>query len=273
MTTAIGFILYHPTADDCWNICEYTKLYKQVYCYRNSEIGLVTDILSASSNITLLGDCTNNGLSIACNALCCAAKVDGCDGVLLLDQDSRLDVEEISKLENEFIKHPDIAIVCPRIRYEGEDTNIEQLHPKIEYVRWCITSGSLFNLKYLDNPINFDFNYFIDRVDTDISKQLEIESLKILRVNDVILEQKLGDTVTVFGHIHYQHSPLRHYYISRNRLYFNRKYHINFFTSMQQVLRHLFEILMFENKKVSKLKMFTQGVIDYRQGKFGKIDL
>lgn len=60
---------------------------------------------------------------------------------------------------------------------------------------------------------------------------------KICRINNAILNQQLGNN---FKNGYATHSGIRHYYISRNRLYYNQKYKISNLISVLQFTKHFF---------------------------------
>ena len=85
-----------------------------------------------------------------------------------------------------------------------------------------------------------------------------------------VLNQKLGDDN---GSKHTSHNPIRHYYIFRNRFYYNKKFYSPFkriFLNVAQTIKHLGHVLWFESDKVTKIKMLTIAYMDYKSGRMGK---
>lgn len=82
--------------------------------------------------------------------------------------------------------------------------------------------------------------------------------LEIVRVNNSILYQQLGEEVNSSSKSYFSHSPLRCYYMTRNRFYYNKKYGISSFVSYLQTIKHVTLILRFESYDKNKLKMIKE---------------
>ncbi|MGD1816184.1 MAG: hypothetical protein ACPKNR_04040 [Pleomorphochaeta sp.] len=271
VSMAAGVVLYNPEEEDIENILKFANIYDFVFLYKNSELSDCDIIrLSQSNKIVFLGSGNNDGLSIACSSICNTAKDLGLDYVSIYDQDSRISAKSI-KILSEYVKNKinkeNVAIICPRIIVGN---NVIKNKTGCKVVDWCITSGSIINLNIFSNEIEFDNNYFIDRVDSDFCMNIRNLGFSIVLVNDAVLVQKLGLEKKVMGRKYSSHSALRHYYISRNRLYYNKKYSISRWISFLQMIKHLLEIIIFENDKRNKLRMFKEGLSDYKKNNMGK---
>ena len=271
-TIACGVVLFCPSISDIKNVLSYTNQFDWVIVYLNSPISNdLREMLEDTHNVVILGEGTNDGLSIACDRMCQWAKHEGVLYFLTFDQDSRIDEDSIARLTDYIATHQleKVGAVCPYIVLDGnKEKNINETID----VNWCITSGCLFDLNLYGNAVEFDKNYFIDRLDRDFCKQITDAGYRIVRVGNAVLHQKLGETIKVHGVEYSSHSALRHYYISRNRLYYNRKFRVPMHEGVLQMLKHLYEILMFEPQKKDKIKMFFMGIKHYRQGKLEKFN-
>ena len=125
----------------------------------------------------------------------------------------------------------------------------------------------MINLHNYNVRYRFDDNYFIDALDKDLCKQIINSNGVIKRINLAKLYQNLGE-ISVYGRM--EHKPFRHYYISRNRLYYNKKYHVNNLISFLQIIRHILLVFLNESDKLEKLKMIFLGISDYKDNKMGK---
>lgn len=270
MKKLCGIIVYHPSDDDISNIISYLLIFDGVIIYLNSELPQSHVSILQNDKVTILGNKQNEGLSIACDEICKEAKRKGFEFIMLLDQDSRINKQSVINIydyiENREVKNKNIGILCPYINY---GLNKEFQRGRTHAIEWCITSGSLINLSIYGNKVRFDHNYFIDRLDRDYCKQVIDCGYSIIRVENAILNQKLGDTIIVHGHCYSSHSAVRHYYIARNRLYYNRKFRVSFIISIGQTLRHFSEIMFYENNKLKKIKAFLGGIYDYFNKNFG----
>ena len=217
----------------------------------------------------MLGEDANKGLSYAFNKI-----IELCgeyDYLCTLDQDSIYTKEEICKLRTYLDKMPissKIGIVAPFIDYGTKPYTPSE---EAEHVDFVITSGSFVNLTMIrERNITFDENYFIDRVDADLCKQVKAMGYEIKIYHESVLHQRLGEETP---HSRSSHNPLRHYYMFRNRLYFNNKWYRGpkkWFMNVAQTIRHLWMILRFENDKCKKLHAFFEALTDYRNGRLGK---
>ena len=270
MKHACGIVLYNPSNNDIENVVYYSNIFNMVFLYCNSVLNDdVTQKINTINNICLLGSGNNDGLSIACEILCEAAKQNTCNYIMLFDQDSRMGESHIREMlkyaEENNIDSSKVAIFCPQIVLRENEPIIKSN----KFVDWCITSGSLIDLSVFNYGINFDKSYFIDRVDIDFCKQITLKGFKILNIGSVCLMQELGEHRKVFGMNHYEHSPIRHYYIARNRMYYNKKYGESRIVTLLQIVRQLFEIVFFEHNKIKKVTMVKTGIDDYRAGRMG----
>ena len=277
MRIACGITLYNPEKEDLDNILFYAGCFEKVYIYNNTvESNIIDYVMSRIrdyDNIMVISSGNNDGLSIACNELCKYSKKEGFEYIILFDQDTRMDEENIGILLNELkliSSNKKIAMYCPKmVNFDG---NEDQKKDK-EFVEWCITSGSVIDLSIFENPFVFDDNYFIDRVDRDYCKQVRDAGYKICKINSAVLYQQLGEERVVFGRKVSTHSRIRHYYIMRNRLYYNYKFYKKIeatILSFVQSIRHIVLILFCESEKTKKIGMCVKGIKDYMNKNMGK---
>lgn len=271
MKVACGIVLYNPSQYDVKNILKYIFYFDKVYIFDNSETEK-NKINILADNIEQIENIGNNGLSIAYDVMAKKALNDGFDYLITLDQDSKLDTETISKMiqaMDNYCDNDKIGIFCPEVFYNKKKV-IRSKENK--FVSWCISSGSMINLSLYNKVVFFDLNYFIDRVDKDFCKQIIDNGYHICQVADTELIQQLGESRKRFGLTVSTHSVLRHYYIARNRMYYNRKYNVCFLVTFLQLVKHLLRVLIFENDKVNKIKMIIKGIFDYHNNIMGKFN-
>ncbi|XZH20523.1 glycosyltransferase family 2 protein [Clostridium perfringens] len=240
------------------------------------------------SNITLIKLNENKGIAYALNK-----GIDYCidkeyDWIITLDHDSVLSDNMISKMLteynnlNDYIKEKTAMIVPKHI--EEKIYNLDYLEENIneskyEEVLTEITSGAMVKTQIYKEMGKYDNDLFIDSVDHDYCLFLNRKGFKVLRFKSAILKHNLGDTKyrKLFGikDIAYSnHSPLRRYYISRNRLYIWKKYKGEFDqwikSDKKTFIRELLMIAIFEENKIAKFKMTFLGIRDYLNNKKGK---
>lgn len=220
----------------------------------------------------------NMGVATALNRLCQRAMEDSYEWLLTLDQDSQPEPYLIDRLAThipEVYSRTDmVAILCPRI----EDVNMGRMYSAkthgSEYIKSCITAGSMLYLQSWQQVGGFDEALFIDGVDFDYCLRLRESGYKIMRVYDAILHQEIGKGKAINLGLHriaiMNHSPERLYYITRNYLTIGKRYHRQGYWTME-VSKRLGIVLLFENHKLRKLVCFLKGLIDYARGKMGAL--
>jgi rhamnosyltransferase len=225
------------------------------------------EILRLQNNkIKVISNKTNVGIAKALNiALEFADKFDY-DYLLTMDQDSYFDSKGCVVLLDGFIDD-NIAIVSPSL-LDVNSGNLNSVNDLFEKIFTTITSGSLCSVKILVNIGGFMNELFIDYVDIEICLRLQKKGFTILRSKDCILNHQLGESKVYsflgFNFISTNHYPLRRYYYARNKVFIYRKYLFSFsnfvIRDIFSFIKTVFIILVFENKKTSKLRMIVKGV-------------
>lgn len=281
---SIGIVFYYPTKEQVNKVKEYSKLVNKIYIYDNSE----NNDDEYAATVTNIKGCDyfshnlNDGIAKALNSLCQKSKLEGHNYILLLDQDSEFDLENISRLFEAVLEHQNkkIGVFAPEsVPIKSlEECNQQKLLKSqvgIHEVKWKITSGSVIDLNAWESVRGFDEDLFIDKVDYDYCINLKKKGLKTVVVNNSILFQFLGEPNG--GIINYsEHNYIRHYYIFRNRLYIYNKYDhkskkIKKMLALSlSIFRHIFIIAFLENDKLKKFKAIKLGYVDYKNNRLGK---
>lgn len=268
---ACGVVLYHPQIDKTISdIDRYSSIFDEVVLFDNTGIENVKikDKACSMSNVRYISEFDNMGLPYAYNKI--ISTLNGYDFLCALDQDSLYKDKEIRSMMNAIEKFPkDAAVVGPHVIYDSaiDFTKSKKFIRK----RYVITSGCFINLNYMrDCKISFDEQYFIDKFEVDLDMQFRRKGYSIYEYEDACLYQKLG---TVGKNGKTNHSPLRHYYLFRNRFYFNHKYFKapqRIIINTLQTIKHIAQIILFEESKLAKLKEFPIATADYLNGRTGK---
>lgn len=272
MKFCLGVIVYLPQKEHIENIIRMSEIGIDIYIYCNSDINYTF----IKDNIKVYGLGENKGLSFAYNYICNIAFESGFDYILLLDQDSKFSNLSIKQMCDIISANPEwkdnVGICAPNVIYNNKNASCQQA--RFDYVDFAISSGSFVNLSIFNKIKGFDMNFFIDRVDTDYCKQLLINDYKIVRINNVLLYQKLGDRQIEFIKTIYIHSQIRNYYIFRNRLYYYKKYNdyikYSSFKLLIGSIIQILEIIFFNDDKLKKLKILIRAYMDYKQNKMEK---
>lgn len=273
MRFAAAVILYNPKKIDIARVSEYIKSFDIVYLYDNSldNSSYYNELPLDRDNVIYNYNNKNDGLPVAYNTILNYLANEKIDYICTLDQDSEFSYEDICNMK-EYIEHgadDKIAIYAPLVQYaHRKDYEIKK--EEIKLCKWVITSGAFINLEILKkHEIKYDTNYFIDKFEIDLCKQLTNLGYKIVMYNRAILRQTLGE-INKQGYS--EHSVLRHYYLFRNRFYFNKKFYgipKRWSLNVLQTIRHFWEIIVREGEKGKKLGAFFEATKDYCVGKMG----
>lgn len=220
----------------------------------------------------------NMGVAKALNRLCQRATTDGYEWLLTLDQDSLPESHLIDHLAQHIPCHSrqasQLAILSPRI----EDVNMGRMYSKktqgSEYIKRCITAGSMINLVCWQEVGGFDDALFIDGVDFDYCLRIQQHGFKIMRIYRVCIHQEIGRGRAINMGARriaiMKHNPERMYYITRNYLAIGKRYHQQLSWALE-VLKRICIVVLFESHKLRNLTYFMKGIRDFERGKMGAL--
>lgn len=247
----------------------------------NNETINVLSKLAEEPQITLIKLENNMGIAYALNRGVAYAIKQGYQWILTLDHDSIVTKNMLNEMISVYSKLPnqkDIAMITPHhIEERHQDIIIDRLKA-YEFVLTEITSGALVKSEIYRDIKKYDEKLFIDLVDHEYCLELNRLGYKILKVNTACLIHNLGETerrnILGIKLSPTNHSSIRRYYMSRNRLYIWKKYYKYFpkwvLLDMRRAVSEFMKIILFEEQKIIKIKMITIGVMDYCKGQFGK---
>lgn len=225
-------------------------------------------IFSEFNNIEIIRNEENKGIAFALNQLCSYAYKQKFDCIITLDQDSLCSQNFVKEL---IVYYNDsIGIVCPRIDFIYDDNYcVSTTSPEGQKITACITSGSLTSLLAWKKCSGFDNWMFIDHVDDDFCMRLKLAGFYIVRANKAILYQRAGEMdyrrfpfgkrIRLFGY-----SPFRVYYITRNTLYYIKKYrkNVNILKECVKFIYCSFRMFIFEKNRFKVIPSFIKGFRD-----------
>ena len=232
----------------------------------------------------------NKGIASALNKGIKYSIEKGYNWILTLDHDSIITDNMIKNmltcyegLNNELKEK--VAMLVPvhveeKEYQNGSNINEEKASNSYIEVLTEITSGALTKAEIYKNVGMYDEKLFIDLVDHDYCLSLNKKGFKIIQVNNATLIHNLGESVrkSILGlkMIPTNHSPLRRYYMSRNRHYIWDKYKEDFpswvLTDKRRFITENLKIVLFEDNKIEKFKYIKRGIKDYRSNIFGKFN-
>lgn len=274
-------VLYFPDNNVFWNIRSYFDQVDLIILVDNSDqpaIDLVENFSGNDKVISIVNRC-NMGIAAALNIGAKEAIAHGCNLLLTMDQDSMATPEMVDLLKNGLSIHSDkpVAIVSP-FHLTTVSKIPDQSVPPFEDVDSVWTSGNILSLSAYQIVGPFKEDLFIDFVDHEYCLRLKRRGFRVIQSNRAILQHSIGNnlrkiTLASLALIASNHSPLRRYYITRNRLWVAKEYR-EFkrfcWTDRRRFLAELFTVMLFERQKIEKLKMVVRGYRDYRFGRMGK---
>lgn len=204
--------------------------------------------------------------------------------ILTMDHDSKATKNMIkvmldcySNLEEEFKEQ--IGSIFPVHIEPVKLKDCESADLGFKYVNYEIASGNLVKSDIFKKLSLFNEELFIDLVDTEFCLRLGENNIKMIQVLGAKLIHTLGDfkeLKTPFGKFTVSnHSPIRRYYITRNRLYVWDRYRSSnnplIEDDKKANLKEIVKLFLVESNKFKKMKMIVKAHKDYKKGIMGKI--
>lgn len=251
--------------------------------------------LQRGSSFKVIFNDTNQGIAKALNQGFTWAFDQGYSQIIAFDQDSHPSpgmLQTMLDIYSYYGGDRQLAVVAPNVvdttvniqaRYlrSRNDLLFERapcLGEVLENVSYVITSGSLYDLMAFQKIGPFRDDFFVDYVDTEYCLRAREKGYKIVVACQAQLHHRQGDRQKrdLWGSNHYPtfHSPLRWYYIGRNRVQMLKTYAIRFphwlFYEIVASIYTLIRMLLFETKKIAKLQALIRGTWDGVLGRMGK---
>ena len=213
----------------------------------------------------------------------------------VFDQDSQPSAGMVDEMLDVYEQHPGragLAIVAPSIYIPSSDNSLSFLQARgpffyrrarcsagrtLEDVTIVITSGALYSLNVYRQIGPFREDFFIDYVDTEYCLRAHRHGYNIVVACQARLEHQFGNQrerrlgpLTMHPSFH---SPLRWYYISRNRVPVTREYGVRFphwflYESLLNI-NGLARLVLFEDHKAAKFLGMALGAWDGLLGHLG----
>lgn len=270
----VGIVLYNPDIERLRNnidagLKQVDKVLLIDNCSKNIEE--VLSIYGNNNRIIIIQNRENKGIAYALNQIMQYAIKNMFDFFVTLDQDSVVKDNYFSAMLSRLQRNSNWAIACPQVK----DINLplknnEHGVVNISNAKETISSGCLIKTAIAKKIGGFDNRLFIDYVDVDFNERILLAGYKIIKINDAILYHELGQSEfhNLFGFkiLVDNHSEIRRYYITRNRLYYSKKYFgkKGYYKEMVKVLFSGVKILLFEKDKRKKIQSIKQGTKDVK---------
>lgn len=229
----------------------------------------------------------NQGLSLAMNEGLKQARGNGYPFVLLFDQDSQISADFVQAILAQHdqlaaaTKQP-IAAIGPRL----QDPETGRRTP-FRCFRWTrrsdaalagfdgvyetdflISSGSLIPVPVLDAVGDMKADYFIDNIDLEWCFRAKAKSYALYGTDKAVLFHRIGEASQnplVKSGILVQHSPLRSYYSTRNRIHLWRQPYAPLDWKMRDRVRFVLKslwLVFFTSRRREYWQQIRRGIRD-----------
>lgn len=270
-------ILYHPDQDLENRISSYLHQVEKLYLIDNTEPANPLNL--QVPKITQIADGKNLGISARLNQAAQLAINDGFSWLLMMDQDSSFEGENLSNyldcLQN-FPEKNAVAQFGPEFLHQPNQPGI----CAAKITTQLITSGSILNLPAYQQIGPFDEALFIDQVDFEYCYRAVQHGFKNVQFLNVFMNHSLGavseyrSLKTAKKTSRSLHSPIRLYYMTRNYLYMRKKYAQAFPAELLQtkkdLLNRIKNNLLYGKSRFAVLKAISAGIFDFSRKKMGK---
>jgi rhamnosyltransferase len=240
--------------------------------------------VAAACNFEMIWNDENLGLAAALNTGIRRALAENYPWIATFDHDSRVSPGFIETMLKAYLSCPfrdQVALIGPYHLLFPEDPAaralLGELTPPFREMPAVLQSGSLFSSEGLRRVGLLDESFFIDYVDFEFCLRLRKHSLRIIEAVNAVLVHRVGNptahTVLNKTCVVFNHSPLRHYYVARNRLRLYGRY-LSFAPfwichDAWSWLKELIKLLLFERDRWQKLRSTAKGVWHALRGRTG----
>ncbi|MDP9764002.1 glycosyltransferase family 2 protein [Deinococcus enclensis] len=273
-------VTYNPGKEIEINLKAISKQCDEVLVIDNGSTFRLEELIDPiPSNVTIINLSSNTGIAHAFN-IGVTLLSDDIDWVATFDQDTYI----LDNYFNNMIEQgKKINVETPHIlvpSFNGLPQNEQYKSMGIREVVTAISSGSLIRRDVFSLVGGFDDQLFIDYVDNEFYLRCQNNGVRLFEIIGIKLNHKLGDMephVLLGRRFHTSnHSPLRRYYVFRNRIFVYRKFAKHFpIWFLRDFLRNFTEILkilIWENNKTQKLYYISKGLLDGMKNKTGEYD-
>lgn len=268
-------VLYNPTRHEIENIYTYCIYIDELVLIDNSEISneiMISNVFGndISSKLKYLFCNGNIGLCAGLNRGIEIVRKDGCDWCYLMDQDSKFgnNLTEIFKKIVLTENDPKIAILGPQHLYDRR--KLKKCEGVYD-VEWLMTSGCLVNVSIFHQVGGFDERLFLDGLDVEFCLRLRKQGYRVLECREAVLIHKPAITkekkILWYTLKYGWDKPVRYYYQARADVYIDMHYKTCY--AKADLLKRLIKILLLFGDKKEYLKMYWQGILDARRGRWG----
>lgn len=266
--TCIVIVTFNPDLDFVTNLERHIEIVKKIIIVDNNSNICLESIIPNEflDKISVIHSETNNGIAWALNiGIKEAIKLDF-EWIITFDQDS---LPNINLLENYTLilnNEKNIGLIGTQFSLKEND------YYKISWKDslTVITSGTLHPINIFNKIGFYNEKLFIDGVDFDFALRVKLAGYRVIRIDQPLLEHKLGTPVKKFGLESSNHNLIRRYYYSRNHVFLTKTYLTlfpmwivkkNFF-----FLTSILTLIIVEDNVFEKLRTVLKGIKDGYKG-------
>jgi rhamnosyltransferase len=184
-------------------------------------------------------------------------------------------VEEMARAYGSYPTPERVAILCPSYVDRDQGFAVHQRGSEAEGEGWRVlrttmTSGNLVNVEIATAVGGFDDSLFIDYVDHEFCLRLRRHGYQVVESTRAKLRHSLGRMerrTFVFRHVHVtNHSVVRRYYMTRNRLLLWRQFWRHeptwVLVDMRRFVSESMYVVLYEQQVREKLWVILRGLRD-----------
>ena len=228
--------------------------------------------------VEIIANPENRGIGAALNQGLGRAHERGFKWALTLDQDSSPLPNLVAAAARAFDAHskPNLLAAIGASFVAAQESSSAPTGP-FRRLPAVITSGTLHSVKGWDRLGGFREDYFIDCVDTEFCLRARAHGFEVVQATEPALAHRIGSPSRkrALGRwmLPTNHSPLRRYYMTRNRVSIWRKYARSdgrfVLQDIRQSIREWIGIAFAEQDRPAKLRAILAGFRDAALGRYG----
>ena len=257
-------------------------LFDIILADNGSSDGSLAYLQTKFPNIIYLDNEENLGFAEGNNKALELSNKKGYHFSMLLNTDTIVENDVIKELYNFLINNEQIAAVQPAIYYLHQKDKLWNGELKFNYllgltyskkkipispkeVEWITGCCFLIRNRVLTDTGNFNAAYFLYYEDVELSFRIRSKGYQLY----ILPQSKIYHEAGVSGQKQNSEgtlSPIIHYYINRNRIWFTRKYGSRLFSVINYLIMAIYWIFVFSyfffKGKKQKAKYLKKGILD-----------
>ncbi|MGM9321491.1 glycosyltransferase [Deinococcus aquaticus] len=279
MITSV-MVSYNPDSEITGNITSISSQCLELIIVDNGSSEKWWEKLQIPPRVKIIALDYNYGIAHATNIGIVNSCVDS-KWFALFDQDTSIDNGYFEMMLENIEKSGDldtsrVGLIAPS--FGGLKISSSYEIGAVKEIKTAIASGSMIKRSALKNTGLMDDLLFIDYVDNDFCFRLMSEGYLVVEAEGIRLSHSLGKMsphrIGKWQFHTSNHSPLRKYYVFRNRIYIYRNYIYRYpvwvFRDFFRNITEILKIAMWEEDKSEKFYFIRRGISDGLAGRFGK---